>query len=96
MPGFGTAAESEGFDRTDEGNVRHPGGFLEEFEVLRAHVILHGSGGPWGLGWAMQNPHAFASVVPTITGVLLDRERRQPVQALYHVANGAKTGGGRK
>ena len=94
MPGFGNAAEPEGFDCTAEAHARHLDGFLQEIGVNRVHLILHRSGGPWGLGWAIENPDAFASVVLMNTGVMLDHGRQSPVPALYHVTKSAKTGDG--
>lgn len=45
-----------------EGAARRLGAFLEETGIRRAHLVLHGLGGLWGLEWAREHPEAFASV----------------------------------
>lgn len=67
-------------------------GILAGFEVCRMPPILQGSGVPWGLGWAMQTPGAFASVVLSNPRMMVDHGWRRPDSALYHVTNGAKVG----
>ena len=70
MPGFGRADKLVNFDHSVDGYARHLGGVLEELGVLRAHLVLHDLGGPWGLAWATANPEKLASVTLIDTGLL--------------------------
>ncbi|ASW03368.1 alpha/beta fold hydrolase [Paraburkholderia aromaticivorans] len=72
MPGFGAADKPEQFDYSVRGYARHLGRLLVECNVLRAHLVMHDFGGPWGLAWAAANPRAIASVTLINTGILLD------------------------
>jgi len=62
MPGFGNAEKPEDYENIVEGYSRHLDGVLAELGIRRAHLVLHGFGGPWGLQWACEHPEAFASV----------------------------------
>jgi pimeloyl-ACP methyl ester carboxylesterase len=69
-PGFGRADKPQNFPYTVQGYARHLGEALNRLGVERAHLVLHDFGGPWGLAWAADNPHAFASVTLINTGIL--------------------------
>jgi pimeloyl-ACP methyl ester carboxylesterase/2-polyprenyl-6-methoxyphenol hydroxylase-like FAD-dependent oxidoreductase len=71
-PGFGKADKPDGFDQSVDGHAAFIGRALEELGVERAHLVLHDFGGPWGLGWAIENPERFASVTLICTGVPID------------------------
>ena len=72
MPGFGRADRPDGFDYTVAGYARHLAGCLAALGVVRAHLVLHDLGGPWGLAWAVAHPDAFASASLVNTGVWPD------------------------
>lgn len=71
-PGFGQADKPADFDYSVGGYAAFIDSALSVLGVSRVHLVLHDFGGPWGLGWAMQHPDRFASVVLVNTGVLLD------------------------
>ena len=72
MPGFGRAERPREFNYTVEGYARFLGSALDQLGIERAHLVLHDFGGPWGLEWAIGNPHRFASAVLINTGALVD------------------------
>jgi pimeloyl-ACP methyl ester carboxylesterase len=72
MPGFGEADRPRDFEYTVEGYAAHLGAALEQLGVLRAHLVLHDFGGPWGLRWAADNPGRYGSTTLIDTGVLVD------------------------
>ena len=74
MPGFGKADRPREFAYPVEGYVRFLDAALDELGIERAHLVLHDFGGPWGLGWALTRPDAFASAVLINTGVLIGFE----------------------
>ena len=61
MPGFGYADKPEAHENTVEGYAGRLDGVLAELGIRRAHLVLHDSGGPWGLQWACEHPEALAS-----------------------------------
>ncbi len=63
MPGFGNADEPEAYEDTVEGYAKRLGGVLAELGIRRAHLVLHDSGGPWGLQRACEYPEAPASAM---------------------------------
>lgn len=71
-PGFGKADEPDGFDQSVDGHAGFIGRALDALGIERAHLVLHDFGGPWGLGWAIENPERFASVTLICTGVPID------------------------
>jgi pimeloyl-ACP methyl ester carboxylesterase len=71
MPGFGRADRPRDFDYSVPGYAAHLGGLLEELGVMRAHLVLHDFGGPWGLEWAIAHPDALGSLVLLNTGALI-------------------------
>lgn len=81
MPGYGGADKPKHFPYTVQGYADHLAGALEELGVEHAHLVLHDFGGPWGLQWAVDHPHAHASTTLINTGVLL----RQGWHALARV-----------
>lgn len=70
MPGYGAADKPADFDYTIEGYARHLAGALEALGIRRAHLVLHDFGGPWGIAWAANHPHNFASVTFINAGIL--------------------------
>ncbi|MDQ3731361.1 MAG: alpha/beta fold hydrolase, partial [Pseudomonadota bacterium] len=70
MPGFGQADKPKDFEYTVAGYARHLGAWLAQLGVMRAHLVLHDFGGPWGLAWASTDPGKAASVVLINTGIL--------------------------
>jgi pimeloyl-ACP methyl ester carboxylesterase len=70
MPGFGKATAPAGFAY----EVNSYAQFLEEARlqlgIERVHLVVHDFGGPFGLLWGLQHPHAWASVVLINVGVL--------------------------
>jgi pimeloyl-ACP methyl ester carboxylesterase len=72
MPGFGRSERSENFDYTVSGYALHLGSLLEKQHILKAHLVLHDFGGPWGLAWATANLNALKSLTLINTGVLPD------------------------
>lgn len=71
MPGFGKADKPEQYPYSVEGGAAFLTEALKALGVLRAHLVLHDFGGPWGLMWAAMNPMALASVTLINTGVLI-------------------------
>ncbi len=61
LPGFEDADKSEAYENTVEGYARRLNEVLAELGIRRAHLVLHDSGGPWGLQWACEHPEALAS-----------------------------------
>ena len=70
MPGFGKADKPAQYPYSVEGGTAFLTEALKQLGVLRAHLVLHDFGGPWGLMWAAMNPLAFASLTLINTGVL--------------------------
>lgn len=70
MPGFGKADKPADYPYSVEGGTAFLTEALKQLGVLRAHLVLHDFGGPWGLLWAAMNPLAFASLTLINTGVL--------------------------
>jgi pimeloyl-ACP methyl ester carboxylesterase/2-polyprenyl-6-methoxyphenol hydroxylase-like FAD-dependent oxidoreductase len=70
-PGFGLADKPAEFDHCIRGHARFIGDVLDELGVDRAHVVLHDFGGPWGLGWAVENPERLASATLICSGAQL-------------------------
>jgi pimeloyl-ACP methyl ester carboxylesterase len=70
MPGFGVADRPPAFVYTIEGYATHLGALLERLGITRAHLVLHDFGGPWGLAWAAEHPHAVASITLINTGIM--------------------------
>ncbi len=68
MPGFGQADKPRDFPYSVEGGATFLGEALRTLGVLRAHLVLHDFGGPWGLAWAAMNPFALASLTLINTG----------------------------
>ncbi len=71
MPGFGDADKPRDLPYTVDGYARHLAGALDALGVLRAHLVLHDFGGPWGLEWAARHPQQHASTTLVNTGVIL-------------------------
>jgi pimeloyl-ACP methyl ester carboxylesterase len=71
MPGFGDADKPHDLPYTVPGYAKHLAGALDALGVLRAHLVLHDFGGPWGLQWAADHPQQHASTTLINTGVLL-------------------------
>ena len=72
MPGYGRADRPDGFDYTVHGYARHLDGALQQLGILRAHLVLHDFGGPWGLAWAVSHPRQVASLTLINVGVMPD------------------------
>ncbi|MCH8178261.1 MAG: alpha/beta hydrolase [Proteobacteria bacterium] len=70
MPGFGQAEKPASFPYSVEGGATFLGEALRQLGVLRAHLVLHDFGGPWGLMWAALNPMSLASLTLVNTGVM--------------------------
>lgn len=70
MPGFGQAEKPERFDYTVRGYAAHLAAFLDALGILRAHLVLHDFGGPWGLAWAAAHPASLASLTLINTGYI--------------------------
>jgi pimeloyl-ACP methyl ester carboxylesterase len=70
MPGFGHADKPAEYPYSVEGGTAFLTEALKQLGVLRAHLVLHDFGGPWGLPWGAMNPLAFASLTLINTGVL--------------------------
>jgi pimeloyl-ACP methyl ester carboxylesterase len=71
MPGYGDADKPRDLPYTVPGYARHLAGVLDRIGVLRAHLVLHDFGGPWGLQWAADHPQQHASTTLINTGVIL-------------------------
>jgi pimeloyl-ACP methyl ester carboxylesterase len=72
MPGFGQASKPKDFEYDMRGYSRFLGEALEQLGVERTLLVLHDSGGMFGLAWAIDNPDAFRGVVLMDTGALID------------------------
>ncbi len=72
MPGFGKADKPEHYPYSVEGGASFLTEALKELGVLRAHLVLHDFGGPWGLLWAAMNPMGLASLTLINTGLVKD------------------------
>jgi pimeloyl-ACP methyl ester carboxylesterase len=70
MPGFGRADKPADFPSSVEGGAAFLGALLDQLGVERAHLVLHDFGGPWGLAWALAEPHKAASIALINTGIL--------------------------
>lgn len=70
MPGFGQADKPANYPYSVEGGTAFLGEALKQLGVVRAHLVLHDFGGPWGLMWAAMNPLGVASLTLINTGVL--------------------------
>jgi pimeloyl-ACP methyl ester carboxylesterase len=71
MPGFGDADKPRDFSYTVPGYANHLAQVLDGLGIVRAHLVLHDFGGPWGLQWAADHPQQHASTTLINTGVLL-------------------------
>jgi pimeloyl-ACP methyl ester carboxylesterase len=72
MPGFGKADKPDSYPYSVEGGATFLTEALKELGVLRAHLVLHDFGGPWGLMWAALNPLGLASITLMNTGLVRD------------------------
>lgn len=63
MPGFGRADKPEDFEYTIAGYARHLADVIDTFGLRRVHLVMHDSGGPWGLRWIVDHPDRAGSVV---------------------------------
>jgi len=70
MPGFGQADKPANYPYSVEGGTAFLTEALKQLGVMRAHLVLHDFGGPWGLMWAAMNPLGLASITLINTGVL--------------------------
>jgi len=70
MPGFGQADKPADYPYSVEGGTAFLTEALKQLGVVRAHLVLHDFGGPWGLMWAAMNPLGLASLTLINTGVL--------------------------
>ena len=70
MPGFGQADKPADYPYSVEGGTAFLTEALKQLGVLRAHLVLHDFGGPWGLMWAAMNPLGLASLTLINTGIL--------------------------
>jgi len=70
MPGFGKADKPADYPYSVEGGAAFLTEALKALGVLRAHLVLHDFGGPWGLMWAAMNPLGVASITLINTGLL--------------------------
>lgn len=70
MPGFGKADKPANYPYSVEGGAAFLAEALKQLGVVRAHLVLHDFGGPWGLMWAAMNPMGVASLTLINTGVL--------------------------
>lgn len=70
MPGFGKADKPANYPYSVEGGAAFLAEALKQLGVVRAHLVLHDFGGPWGLMWAAMNPMGVASLTLVNTGVL--------------------------
>lgn len=71
MPGYGTADKPRDLPYTVPGYARFLARALDDLGVVRAHLVLHDFGGPWGLQWAADHPQQHASTTLINTGVIL-------------------------
>ncbi len=72
MPGFGRADKPANYPYSVEGGATFLSEALRQLGVVRAHLVVHDFGGPWGLTWAAMNPLAVGSITLINTGVLKD------------------------
>jgi len=72
MPGFGKADKPANYPYSVEGGATFLSEALRQLGVVRAHLVVHDFGGPWGLTWAAMNPLAVGSITLINTGVLKD------------------------
>lgn len=70
MPGFGKADKPADYPYSVEGGAAFLTEALKAAGVLRAHLVLHDFGGPWGMTWAAMNPLGLASLTLVNTGIL--------------------------
>ncbi|KGM42382.1 hypothetical protein JY96_19125 [Aquabacterium sp. NJ1] len=70
MPGFGQADKPADYPYSVEGGTAFLTEALKQLGIVRAHLVLHDFGGPWGLMWAAMNPLGLASLTLINTGVL--------------------------
>lgn len=70
MPGFGQADKPADYPYSVEGGTAFLTEALKQLGVVRAHLVLHDFGGPWGLMWAAMNPLGLASLTLINTGIL--------------------------
>jgi pimeloyl-ACP methyl ester carboxylesterase len=70
MPGFGQADKPAEYPYSVEGGTAFLTEALKQLGVVRAHLVLHDFGGPWGLLWAAMNPLGLASLTLINTGIL--------------------------
>ena len=70
MPGFGKADKPADYPYSVEGGTAFLTEALKQLGVVRAHLVLHDFGGPWGLMWAAMNPLGVASITLINTGLL--------------------------
>ena len=70
MPGFGKSERATAFAYTVDGFARHIDEILRHCGVVRAHLVLHDFGGPWGLAWAASHADRVRSLVLINVGVL--------------------------
>lgn len=71
MPGFGHADKPADYPYSVEGGATFLGEALRQLGIVRAHLVLHDFGGPWGLAWAAMNPLGLASLTLINTGLLV-------------------------
>ncbi|WP_198654125.1 MULTISPECIES: alpha/beta fold hydrolase [Nocardia] len=73
MPGFGGARTFPGFDHRVEGDYLT---YLEKVTdglgIIRAHLVTHDFGVPWGLAWAAAHPDRLASLTLMNAGAMPD------------------------
>jgi pimeloyl-ACP methyl ester carboxylesterase len=72
MPGFGKADKPLDFPYSIEGEAAFLLEALRQLGIVRAHLVLHDFGGPWGLAWAAMNPVGLASLTLINTGLMRD------------------------
>jgi pimeloyl-ACP methyl ester carboxylesterase len=72
MPGFGKADKPLDFPYSIEGEAAFLAEALHQLGIVRAHLVLHDFGGPWGLAWAAMNPQGLASLTLINTGLMRD------------------------
>ncbi len=70
MPGFGQADKPKDYPYSIEGGAAFLLEALHQLGIVRAHLVLHDFGGPWGLAWAAMNPLGLASLTLVNTGLM--------------------------
>jgi haloalkane dehalogenase len=83
LPGLGLAERPDRFDYSWSGLSAWTGRAIDALGIDRCHLVLHGTGGPVGFGWAIAQPDRVLSVTALNTVVDVAGYRRPfPVRQL--------------